>query len=144
MSKQKYYTWDEIRAMPLETKFRLAWWATGDHAKFRRTGGGEIALDMGRSIYEISSDKQFLLTFQDRFELYEEPKKEREYVDGTTALSKLMNGEWKKIAFDDEIWISEARFIHLVSGQALSYGRWYFSLCLDVKYYNQKLWFEVK
>lgn len=109
---KKYYTWDEIQAMPLGTKFRLGWWKGKDpeYLFFERDNDSFIGLlDQTRKDFpknDTYAELAMLTNFynQDRFEIAEELKPKREYVDGPDALRKLMTDEWKKIACDQEDW----------------------------------------
>lgn len=93
---KKFYTWDEIRAMPLGVKVKLSYWVENSFIFFRRQEYGEIVMvDEDQEIMNISEFDEDLL-YQDRFELVED-KLEREYVTGCQALEKLINGEWEKI-----------------------------------------------
>lgn len=100
---KKYYTFDEIRAMPLGTKFKM-----------EDLDGFIYLYRDSRGYIEISSHDQRLACtvnpwwfIQDRFELVED-KPEREYVTGCQALEKLIRREWEKItSADHKDWMME-------------------------------------
>lgn len=93
---KKYYTWDEVRAMPLGTKVRLPWADKSYFMYLERNKEGFIRTTnmQGREFMGV----EMQLSLQDRFELLEDK------VTGCQALEKLINGEWEKIACDHEDW----------------------------------------
>lgn len=102
---KKYYTWDEIIAMPLGTKFKFPWFSDKTGCKrymkiIRDERGAVLIVDDGGNTLQSTCEIPIL---QDRFELYED-KPQREYVTGCQALEKLINGEWKKIACERNDW----------------------------------------
>ena len=174
---KKYYTWDEVNAMPLGTKFRLPWWLPEAYVYFSRDAKGFLYLLPGND-YALLISLDIELMWQDRFELVEECEHEkgglvsisnyeplkwqckkceewltiqeweeleckREYVTCSVALDKLMSGEWKKIALDEDAWIDFHRYIHLDRGGWIANGK----LTLDAlhrDYFNIPKWYRVE
>lgn len=145
---KKYYTWNEIVAMPLGTKFKLEGWLK-EFWLVREKGviGAFFSL-------EKPCTGNWHLSYQDRFEIVEKVKPEREYVDGPDALRKLMNGEWENIACDDADWLENVKWL-LVKQIPKEYeglkefylgskGSFGLDAALSPDFLKLKLWYEYK
>lgn len=138
---KKYYTWDEIRAMPLGTKARLILWSKEEFIFFRREDSGVIyAID---ELGNVPEDIDTSLFYQDRFEIYEE---EREYVTGLQALEKLLSGEWKEIACYEEGWKYKYKYICLnpESGIFNDHQECFVDYEIGSNFLKLKRWYEYK
>lgn len=144
---KKFYTWDEIRAMPLGVKVKLSYWSENSFIFFRRQQYGRIVMvDEDQEIMNISEFDDDLL-YQDRFEIVED-KPEREYVTGCQALEKLISGEWEKIASaEHKDWMMED-FIKLSdcgtyfinkNGDPITNGE-----VFEARFLKLKKWYEYK
>lgn len=99
---KKYYTWDEIRAMKLGTKFRCNVFL-GSYFYLDRNERGDINI-YGENGKDVRRETIGVFMLQDRLELYEEPKEERAYMYGWEALEKLYNGDCGLIHCDNKKW----------------------------------------
>lgn len=118
--KTKGLTWQEVLALSLETKVRLPWWnyKSYDSIKYMYFTRNDVNRIYFTMVSNDDTERAYTLLaddlVQDQWEIYEEPKKEREYMYGWEALKLVYGG--KKVACDDEDWIRYYSFIYLGSG----------------------------
>jgi hypothetical protein len=109
--KTKGLTWQEVLALPLKTKVRLPWWNNEEkYIYFLRKDDGIITYDSYPK-GEMTLTCYLAWQIQDQWEVYQEPKKEREYMTGLEAIKAVYEGH--KVALDEIEWLSKYGFIYL-------------------------------
>lgn len=71
-----------------------------------------------------------------------------EFVDGFKALKRLCSGRWDKIAYAEQEWLNEFRFLHLNEDGYLRLKRDYtmdgISNALKAKFLKEVKWFHLE